>query len=469
MNLNFFKEIETIVGKANVLRDTDLSAYEKPWRGSLSGKALAVIKPKTTFEVAAIVKVCHSNGISIVPQGGNTGLVGGSIPDQSGTQVVIQLSRMSQIHELDVRNMTVTVEAGCILSQLQNNVRDAGFLFPLSLGAEGSCMLGGNLATNAGGTQVVRYGNARDLCLGLEVVTPAGEILNVLSGLRKDNTGYDLRDLYIGSEGTLGIITTATLKIFPLPVAVMTSWVTVNTIEDAVRLLDLARKRLGQALTSFEIMNRSSLEMVKKHLSQFRIPFSEKLPAFSILIETEDYESEQHGRELLEKYFEDVIENNLGDEIVIAENMTQSVKFWEIREHIPIAQRMEGYSVAHDVSIPISKIPVYVSRITKGIKEELPDSVLIIIGHLGDGNLHINVTMPNEQGQLNSELIQTINKVIYDHAFSLNGSFSAEHGVGVNKKNAFYRYKDPVALSIMKLVKQALDPMNIMNPHKIFE
>lgn len=469
MDLNFFLELEAIVGTSNVLRDTDLSAYEKPWRGSVSGKAAAVIKPKTTSELAAVVTACVAHNVAIVPQGGNTGLVGGSIPDQSGDQVVIQLGRMSVVREIDAQNMTVTVEAGCILSVLQSAVKNAGFLFPLSLGAEGSCMIGGNLATNAGGTQVIRYGNARDLCLGLEVVTPKGEILNVLSGLRKDNTGYDLRDLYIGSEGTLGIIATATLKIFPLPVSVLTSWVTINTIDEAIRLLDLARKRFGQALTSFEIMNHSSLELVKKNLPQIRIPFSENLPAFSLLIEIEDFESEQHGQKILEDFFEDAVEFNLGQEIIIAENLSQSLNFWDIREHIPVAQRMDGYSVAHDVSVPISGIALYVSKITDEIKKTFPASSLIILGHLGDGNLHVNVTVPNDQAPPNKVLTDSINKIIYDHAMILNGSFSAEHGIGFNKLNALITYKDPIALSTMRLIKQALDPMNIMNPNRLLD
>ena len=287
--------LRSIAGTMNVLVDGDLSAYELDWRKRSRGKALAVVRPASTSEVAAVVKACAAAGVSIVTQGGNTGLVGGSIPDESGQQVVLSLQRMNTVRSVDAANLTMTVDAGCILQTLQDTAEKAGFLFPLSLAAEGSCTIGGNLATNAGGTQVVRYGNARDLCLGLEIVTAQGEIWHGLSGLRKDNTGYDLRDLFVGSEGTLGIITAATLKLYPMPAARLTAWAAVPSMEHAVTLLGLAHKHLGAGLTGFEVMGQFALSLVAKHYPQQRVPLWQDAP-YCVLLENSDHESESHAR-----------------------------------------------------------------------------------------------------------------------------------------------------------------------------
>jgi len=354
--------LRSIVGHAQVLTHddpaTDLSAWEQDWRKRSHGRALAVVLPGRTAEVAAVVKACAAAGASIVPQGGNTGLVVGSVPDGSGTQVVLSLNRMNAVRAIDGDNLTMTVEAGCVLQVLQETAEKAGFLFPLSLAAEGSCTIGGNLATNAGGTQVVRYGNARELCLGLEVVTAQGEVWNGLSGLRKDNTGYDLRDLFVGSEGALGVITAATMKLYPLPAAQLTAWAAVPSLEAAVQLLGLAHRHLGAGLTGFEVMGQFALSLVAKHFPQQRVPLWADHP-YCVLLENSDSESEDHARGQFERLLETAFENGVVSDAVVAENLSQAHALWHIRESIPLAQAEEGLNIKHDISIPVSKIPAF--------------------------------------------------------------------------------------------------------------
>ncbi|MFM7012515.1 MAG: FAD-binding oxidoreductase, partial [Betaproteobacteria bacterium] len=321
-NSDLVATLISIVGSQHLLIGDDLDSYEQDWRRRSKGKSLCVVRPGSTKEVARIVRACSEARVCIVPQGGNTGLVNGSVPDASGTQVVLSLRRMASLRDLDQKNMTITVDAGYILQQLQEKVDEAGFLFPLSLGAEGSCTIGGNLATNAGGTQVVRYGNARELCLGLEVVTAQGEVLDGLSGLRKDNTGYDLRDLFIGSEGTLGVITAATLKIYPKPAAKLTAWAAVASLDEACQLLSMAHQRLSSSLTGFEVMNRFSLSLVDKHYPHLRVPLWEQTP-WCVLIEVSDPESEEHARGLFERLLEAAFEGGLIADAIIAENIRQ--------------------------------------------------------------------------------------------------------------------------------------------------
>ncbi|HXC59175.1 MAG TPA: FAD-binding oxidoreductase, partial [Steroidobacteraceae bacterium] len=360
-----------IVGDGNVLCEGDLSAWEQDWRKRSRGKALAVVRPGSTAEAALVVKACAAAGTSIVAQGGNTGMVVGSVPDASGTQVVLSLQRLNAVRHLDAANLTMTAEAGCVLQSLQQAAEAAGFLFPLSLAAEGSCTIGGNLATNAGGTQVVRYGNARDLCLGLEVVTAQGEIWNGLSGLRKDNTGYDLRDLFIGSEGTLGIITAATMKLYPLPAATLTAWAAVPSLEHAVRLLGLAHKHLGASLTGFEVMGQFALELVARHFRQMRVPLYEQTP-FCVLLENSDHESELHARGRFEGLLDMAMELACVTDAVVAESLTQAHQLWHIRESIPLAQAEEGLNIKHDISLPVSAIPEF-CRVTDALlAREIP-------------------------------------------------------------------------------------------------
>ena len=322
--------MRAIVGDANVLTTGDLRAWEEDWRKRDRGKALAVVRPASTDQVAAVVRACATAGTAIVAQGGNTGLVGGSTPDGSGTQVLLSLQRMNRVRGLDAANLTMTAEAGCVLQSLQETAEKQGLLFPLSLAAEGSCTIGGNLGTNAGGTQVVRYGNARDLCLGLEIVTAAGEVWEGLTGLRKDNTGYDLRDLFIGSEGTLGIITAATMKLYPLPAAKLTAWAAVPSLDAAVSLLGLAHRSLGAGLTGFEVMGQFALGLVAKHFPTQRVPLHQETP-YCVLLENSDHESEQHARGQFERLLETALTQGCITDAVVAENIAQARQLWHIR------------------------------------------------------------------------------------------------------------------------------------------
>ena len=463
-------QLRAIVGDANVLNEGDLTAWEQDWRKRERGRALAVVRPANTRQVADIVKACAAAGTSLVPQGGNTGLSVGSTPDASGTQVLLSLQRMTAIRAIDPANMTVTVEAGCILQTLQTAAEARGFLFPLSLAAEGSCTIGGNLATNAGGTQVVRYGNTRDLCLGLEVVTPQGEIWEGTSGLRKDNTGYDLRDLMIGSEGTLGIITAATMKLYPMPAAQLTAWAAVPSLDHAVTLLGLAHKHLGSGLTGFEVMGKFALSLVAKHMPQLRVPFvDDDATPWCVLLENSDSESEDHARARFEALLETAFEDGCVTDAVVAENLTQAHQLWHVRESIPLAQAEEGLNIKHDISIAVSRIPEFVAATDALLRREIPGVRLVNFGHLGDGNLHYNVQAPAEgdAGAFLRDEESRVNTLVYDAVEQFGGSFSAEHGIGGLKVDKLEKHKSPVALGMMRAIKRGLDPQNIMNPGRV--
>jgi FAD/FMN-containing dehydrogenase len=470
----FLDSLRQICGAANVLThedpQTDLSAWERDWRKRAQGLALAVVRPANVQEVSAVVKVCAQAQVSIVPQGGNTGLVVGSIPDDTGQQVVVSLQRMNQIRSIDTANMTVVAEAGCILQQVQEHVDKAGYLFPLSLAAEGSCTLGGNLGTNAGGTQVLRFGNTRELCLGLEVVTAQGEIWHGLSGLRKDNTGYDLRNLMIGSEGTLGIITAACMKLYPQPAAQLTAWAAVPSMEAAVLLLGLAHERLGAGLTGFEVMGQFALSLVDKHHPQLRVPLFKETP-WCVLLENSDHESEAHARIGFESLMETALENGWVTDAVVAESLAQANSLWQIRESIPLAQATEGLNIKHDISVPVSRIPQFVVETDALLQSKIPGIRLVNFGHLGDGNLHYNVQAP--AGADGPAFLQNhedeVNTWVFDQVKAFNGSISAEHGIGSLKADKLSHYKDPTALAMMKAIKQALDPHNIMNPGRVIK
>ena len=456
------------VGHAHVITDGDLSVWEKDWRGRVRGKALAVVRPADTAQVAQVVKLCAAAGHAIVPQGGNTGMSVGAVPDQSGTQIVLSLARMQAIRQVDADNLTVTVEAGCVLQVLQEAVDRAGFLFPLSLAAEGSCTIGGNLATNAGGTQVLRYGNARELCLGIEVVTATGEVWNGLTGLRTDNTGYDLRDLYIGSEGTLGIITAATMKLFPKPAVQLTAWAAVPSLDHAVALLGQAQRILGAGLTGFEVMGQFALSLVGKHMPQLRVPFlSQEGAPYCVLLENSDGESEQHARQLFETLLEQAFEDGHVIDAVVAENLAQAHQLWHVRESIPLAQAQEGLNIKHDISIPISRIPAFVAHTDDVLQQAIPGVRLVNFGHLGDGNLHYNVQTPeNTDGEaFLREQEERVNALVYNAVTAFGGSISAEHGVGTLKVDSLAKHKSPVALGLMRSIKAALDPAGTFNPN----
>jgi FAD/FMN-containing dehydrogenase len=468
MNNELIANLRSTVGAAHVLTEGDLTAYEQDWRKRMRGKALAVVRPASTQEVAAVVRACAAAGAPIVPQGGNTGMVVGGTPDDSGREVVLSLTRMNQVRGMDAANMTVTADAGCVLQNLQERVEAAGHLFPLSLAAEGSCTIGGNLATNAGGTQVLRYGNTRDLCLGLEVVTAQGEVWDGLTGLRKDNTGYDLRDLFIGSEGTLGVITGATMKLYPLPAATLTAWAAVPSLEAAVKLLGLAQQHLGASLTGFEVMGQFALSLVPKHYPQQRVPLYQETP-FCVLLENADQESEAHARAQFERLLETALDQGVVTDAVVAENIAQARQLWHIRESIPLAQSEEGLNIKHDISIPVSRIPQFCAETEALLARHIPGMRLVNFGHLGDGNLHFNVQAPEggDAAAFLNERETEVNALVYDQVQRFDGSISAEHGIGLLKVEKLPHHKSPVALGMMRAIKLALDPGNLMNPGRV--
>ena len=467
-NTTFLRQLQTLLGATDVLTGTDAQPHLQDWRKRYRGQALCVARPGTTAEVAAVVRACAAAGVAIVPQGGNTSLVGGATPEPAGRSIVLSLQRMDRVRRMDVANQTITVEAGCILQQLQQAAADAGWLFPLSMGSEGSCTIGGNLGTNAGGTQVLRYGNARELCLGLEVVTPQGEVLDMLSGLRKDNTGYDLRDLYIGSEGTLGVITAATLRLYPQPRAQLTAWAAVPSVQAATELLNLARERLGASLTGFEMMAQFALELVDRHFPQLRVPPYQDTP-YCVLLENSDQESEEHARALFESLLESAMEQGCVTDAIVAENLSQAQNLWHMRESISLAQAEEGLNIKHDISLPISAIADFVAQTDAALAAAIPGVRIVNFGHLGDGNLHYNVQAPVgvDPADFLREQEPAINTLVFDAVQRFQGSISAEHGIGQLKRDTLPDYKSPVALQLMQDVKQALDPQGIMNPGRV--
>ena len=467
--INLLAQLRAIVGAEQVLTEGDLTAYEQDWRKRERGKALAVVRPASTDEVAQVVKACAAAQVSLVPQGGNTGMVVGSTPDTTGTQVLLSLRRLNRVRVIDAANLTVTVEAGCVLQTLQEACEKEGFLFPLSLAAEGSCTIGGNLATNAGGTQVVRYGNTRELCLGLEVVTAQGEVWSGLTGLRKDNTGYDLRHLFIGSEGTLGVITAATLRMYPLPASQLTAFAAVPSLEAAVELLGLAHKYLNAGLTGFEVMGDFALSLVRKHFPQQNVPFAGMSP-YCVVLENSDHESETHARAQFERLLEAALEQGCVLDAVVAENLAQARALWHIRESIPLAQAQEGLNIKHDISIAVSRIPAFVQETDALLEQHFPGVRLVNYGHLGDGNLHYNAQAPvgTDAPAFLRDQEGPINALVYDMVARYNGSISAEHGIGSLKREKLAHHKSPVALKAMRAIKVALDPDNLLNPGRVF-
>ena len=467
MSSTLIAALRACVGAEHVLTEGDLSAHETDWRKRWRGKALAVVRPRTTDEVAAVVRACASHGASIVPQGGNTGLVGAGVPDASGTQILLSLTRMNRIRALDPANLTLTAEAGCVLQAVQQAAADADLLFPLSLAAEGSCTIGGNLATNAGGTQVLRYGNARSLCLGLEAVTAAGDVWHGLTGLRKDNTGYDLRDLLIGSEGTLAIITAATLVLHPRPTTTMTALAACTSLVGCVTLLGDAQRHLGPALTGFEVMNAFSLALVARHFPQLRQPLA--ATPWTVLIELSDRQDSAQARSRFEALLSRALENDTVSDAALAESVAQSRAMWHLRESIPLAQSAEGLNIKHDISLPVSSIPAFCAATDAALAARWPGIRLVNFGHLGDGNLHYNVQAP--AGEDGAAFLQheehAVNTIVFDAVMAHDGSISAEHGIGVLKRDELVRRKDPTAMTMMRAIKQALDPLGLLNPGRL--
>ncbi len=446
----------------------DMAPYLTDWRRKWTGQALAVAQPDTAADVAAVVRWCHEHRVPVVPQGGNTGLSGGATPDGSGRALVLSLTRLNKVRRIDAVNNTIEVEAGVTLLQVQEAAREAGRLFPLSLAAEGSCTIGGNLASNAGGVQVLRYGNARDLCLGLEVVTATGDLWDGLRGLRKNNTGYSLRDLYIGSEGTLGVITAATLKLFPLPAAQVVAFVAVPSPAAAVALLQQAQAQLGAALTACELMSDTCIGLVEKHVEAARLPLDQRSPWY-LLIEVSDTQSEAHANAALESLMEQAFEHEWASDAVVSQNLSQFQALWALREDISESQGAEGKTIKHDIALPISAIADFIERTDAQLASAFPGQRLVVFGHVGDGNLHYNLS-PAE-GDTDSArftaLEEPVNRLVHDAVHAFDGSISAEHGLGVLRRDESARYKSTAELALMRAIKQALDPHHLMNPGKV--
>ncbi len=464
----FLAHCRALLGAPHVLTEPDAMApYLRDWRGRFCGAALAVLRPGAVDEVVQLVRACARWRVPLVPQGGNTGLVLGGVPDAGGAAVVLSLGRLDRVRELDPANLTITVDAGCILQNVQEAAAAAGCLFPLSLASEGSCTVGGNLATNAGGTAVLRYGNARELCLGLEVVTPQGELWNGLRALRKDNTGYDLRDLLIGSEGTLGVITGAVLKLVPQPKACITALAALPGTRDALRLLNLMQQRCGPALSAFELMSAHCLHLVAARFPDLTRPFAAAHPQF-VLLELSSNESEQHAIDLMEQAMSDALADAVINDVVLTASLAQAQGLWKLREHIPLAQAATGKNIKHDISLPISHIPDFIDAAGAALAQAYPGCQLVCFGHMGDGNLHFNVAAP--EGEADSAFLlhqEGVNRIVHDCVDRMGGSISAEHGIGALKRDELARYKSEVELGMMRAIKRALDPLGIMNPGKI--
>lgn len=446
----------------------DMAPYLTDWRRKWTGQAVAVAQPDTAADVAAVVRWCQQHGVPIVPQGGNTGLSGGATPDASGRALVLSLARLNRVRRIDAVNNTIEVEAGVTLLQVQEAAREAGRLFPLSLAAEGTCTIGGNLASNAGGVQVLRYGNARDLSLGLEVITADGDVWDGLRGLRKNNTGYSLRDLYIGSEGTLGVITAATLKLFPIPAAQVVVFVAVPSPAAAVALLEQAQAQLGAGLTACELMNDTCIRLVEKHVEAARLPLSERSPWY-LLIEVSDTHSEARANEALESLLEQAFEKGWATDAAMSQSLSQFQALWSLREDISESQGAEGKTIKHDISLPISAIAEFIERTDAELANAFPGLRLVVFGHVGDGNLHYNLS-PAE-GDTDTlaftALEEPVNRLVHDAVAGLDGSISAEHGLGVLRRDESARYKSSTELALMHAIKRALDPRNLMNPGKV--
>ena len=462
------ERIKAAVGPKGYTTDpAEIAPHCKSWRDNWHGWVPMVVKPANVGEVAAVVAICAESGTPIVPQGGNTGLTGGGQPHATGMEVIISTSRMNKVREIDILNNTMTVEAGCILADLQAAAADAGRLFPLSLAAEGSCQIGGNLSTNAGGTQVLRYGNARNLVLGLEVVLPDGRIWNGMRGLRKDNTGYDLKQLFIGAEGTLGMITAAVLKLFPKPTEIQTALIAVPDPTAALALLSRASEILGEQVTAFELIQRRAIDFVLRHIPDVADPMAEAHPWY-VLMEVFGQGAPDSLREAVEAVLSDGLEGGEVLDAVLAANRAQGQALWRIRESIPEAQNYEGHSVKHDVSVPLSRIAEFIERADQALAEAYPGVRCVAFGHIGDGNIHYNPAQPlDADGGAFAAEYGAINRIVHDLISDLNGSISAEHGLGRLRREEVRRYKSEVEMDLMRTVKEALDPANIMNPGKV--
>jgi len=464
------ESLRRLLGPDSLLVEpTDVEPYLTDHRRLFRGRALAVALPRSVEEVSRLLAFCHAGRIGVVPHGGNTGYVGGTVPDDTGTQLVIALRRLNRIRLIDAANYSMVVEAGCVLADVQRAADEADRFFPLALGSEGSCQIGGNLSTNAGGLNVVRYGMARDLVLGVEVVLPDGRVLRSLTQLRKDNTGYDLRALFLGAEGTLGIITAASLKLLPKPRSVATAFAAVASPAAAVSLLGALREASGDRVSSFELIPRVAIELATRHVEGVKDP----LPsghAWHVLCELSSSRAADPLESILQEALASAVEAGLVLDATLAQSGRERAAFWRLRESIPEAQRALGGSLKHDVSVPISRLAEFVAQGSARVEAEVPEGLLVCYGHVGDGNLHFNVDLRPGADRANFLLREApLKRAIHDLVASFGGSFSAEHGIGRLKTGELERYADPVELELMHAVKEALDPRGIMNPGKVLK
>jgi FAD/FMN-containing dehydrogenase len=464
----FVQTLAAIVGEAGLLTDADaIEPFLTEPRGTYRGQTEVVVRPASTAELSAVMTACANAQIAMVPQGGGTGLCGGAVPSSTGDQVVISLARMNRIRSIDPQSFTMTVEAGCILADIQRAAESEDLLFPLSLGAEGSCQIGGNLSTNAGGTQVLRFGNSRDLVLGLEVVLPDGQVLDMLRGLRKDNTGYHLAGLFCGAEGTLGIISAAVLKLFPQPREVATALVALPDLDAVIKLLSLARSATGDALSGCEFIPRIALEMVLRHIPGTRDPFPTPYPHY-LLLEAQSGSEEGRLTQEVEKLLADAVDSELILDATVAQNPAQAEALWHIRESIPDAQKPEGLSIKHDVSLPIHLVPRFVRQASELVEAEVPGIRVVAFGHVGDGNVHFNLSQPLDMDRATyASHRHKLSELVHELTMSMAGSFSAEHGIGQLKRDELRRYRSDIELQVMRKIKAALDPHGLMNPGKV--
>ena len=462
------ERLAAIVGARGMVTGSgDMAPYLTDWRALYLGSAIAVVRPASTAEVAAVVQLCAETKTPIVPQGGNTGMCGAATPDATGNAVVIALGRMNKIVEVNALNNTMTVEAGCILANIQQAAAGVDRVFPLSLGAEGSCVIGGNLSTNAGGINVLRYGNTRDLVLGLEAVLPDGRVWNGLRGLRKDNTGYDLKHLFIGAEGTLGIITQAVLKLFPRPHGNVTALAGVTDPAAAVALLALLREHCGDGINAFELISRNCIEMVVRRIPGTRDPLPAPYPWY-VLTELTSARDDGRLRETVEQALASGIERSLASDVVIAETAGQAKALWRMRDSIPDAAKDEGLVYRHDIAIAVNEIPRFIDIASAALEKAFPTVHLICFGHLGDGNLHFNCLIPGRsRSDAAARAMTDVNRIVHDIVQEFSGSISAEHGIGQAKRGELAHYKSATELDLMRIVKKALDPHSLMNPGKV--
>ncbi|ANN70233.1 FAD-binding oxidoreductase [Bordetella bronchialis] len=461
--------LAAIVGDAHVLtRPNDTAPYVADWRGHYPGIARAVVRPADTGQVARVVRLCAEAGVPLVPQGGNTGLVGGSTPDDSGREVVVSLGRMTAVRRVDPLGNSMTLEAGCTVLAAQAAARECGKLFPLSLASEGSATIGGVVSTNAGGEQVLRYGNTRELTLGLEVVLADGRVLDALTTLRKDNTGYDLKQLFIGSEGTLGIVTAAAFKLFPQPRRTVTGWVALTDPQAAVDLLAMLTDAVGERVTAFELLGREALDQVLAHpLEGMRDPLAGGYP-WAVLFDVSETSARMDPAEAVEEVLGMALERGLAIDAALAASGRQAQEFWALREHVPEAQRLHGPSLKHDISVPIASIPAFIETAGAALARALPGIRIVCFGHVGDGNLHYNQSKPpGMDDKAFRARAPEIHDIVHGIAADMHGSISAEHGIGRLKQHAFLRHKTPLALDLMASLKAALDPRGVFNPGRI--